>query len=259
MLGLINLIFFVRLVYRLVPETIPRADTHTLPQSDYHTVPIRDGDATIAHTEQRIYERAIGHQAAAGYQDPNVQSRVAVPDMPVSSLYSFAGATTRYRYPWHCYFGCSSPDEWLLVGCYCGKWENIVWNIWQLAWRNLLRTFVKHCSPQLIASTLTVWSMFQLCLLIALIFNRVNVKYLSTLKQGTANVWLPPVILTFLDACIIVYLLIDYTHAIKCFFLLFIFKFQFNWLDLSNPNDRFERVFFSVLVIIIIYTCKLFP
>ncbi|KAG6530915.1 hypothetical protein ZIOFF_004682 [Zingiber officinale] len=88
-----------RLVYRLVPETIPRADTHTLPQSNYHTIPIRDGDATISHAEQRIYEQAIGHQAATVYQDPNVQSRIAMPNMPPASRYSFAGATTRYRYP----------------------------------------------------------------------------------------------------------------------------------------------------------------
>lgn len=94
------LIFIVshdRLVYRLVPETVPGGDTHALPPRGYHSLPSRDVDATVPVTEQWTYERAIGHRATAGYEDPNVQSRVAMPSMPVSLRYTFGGATTGYR------------------------------------------------------------------------------------------------------------------------------------------------------------------
>ncbi|KAG6492314.1 uncharacterized protein LOC122001218 [Zingiber officinale] len=86
-----------RLVYRLVRETVPGGDTHTIPPRGYHTLSSRDVDATIPVTEQRTYERAIGHRTTAGYEDPSVQSRVAVPNMPVSLRYTFDGAMTGYR------------------------------------------------------------------------------------------------------------------------------------------------------------------
>ncbi|XP_074578778.1 uncharacterized protein LOC141835245 [Curcuma longa] len=86
-----------RLVYRLVPETVPAGDTHTLPPRDYHTLPSTDVDATIPVTEQRTYERAIGHRTTAGYEESNAQSRVAMPNMPVSLRYTFGGAMTGYR------------------------------------------------------------------------------------------------------------------------------------------------------------------
>lgn len=65
-----------------------------LPPRDYHTVSARDG-AAISSSDLRIYERAVSHRVA-GHEDPNVPSRAAttVPTAPVSSRYSFAGATT---------------------------------------------------------------------------------------------------------------------------------------------------------------------
>ncbi|XP_074573970.1 uncharacterized protein LOC141830436 isoform X2 [Curcuma longa] len=79
---------------RLVPERIP-ADPH--PPRDYHTVSARDG-AAISSSDLRIYERAVSHRVA-GYEDPNVPTRATttVPTAPVSSRYSFAGATTVHR------------------------------------------------------------------------------------------------------------------------------------------------------------------
>ncbi|KAG6526719.1 hypothetical protein ZIOFF_016720 [Zingiber officinale] len=83
-------IFMIDLAYRLVPERIP-ADP-LLPR-DYHAASARDG-AAISSSDLRIYERAVSHRVA-GYEDPNAPSRATT--APVSSRYSFAGATTVHR------------------------------------------------------------------------------------------------------------------------------------------------------------------
>ncbi|KAG6490772.1 hypothetical protein ZIOFF_052082 [Zingiber officinale] len=59
-------------------------------------IPATEGE-TLSNPEQRIYERVMNHRVA-GYEDPNVPSRVAtVETVPVSSRYVFPGTATVYR------------------------------------------------------------------------------------------------------------------------------------------------------------------
>nr|XP_029122574.1 protein BONZAI 1 [Elaeis guineensis] len=120
-------IFCIRLGYRVIPELIPR-DPLPPPARDYQTLGGREAEmvSLSGHAGELYYpERGVPRAAvdvppqpslwASSYEDPNraytdslqrpVASRANVANMPVSSLYSFAGASTYLRGMGNCCSG----------------------------------------------------------------------------------------------------------------------------------------------------------